>query len=681
MYSFFSPFPYVRILIFWVFGILLAAYCPIFLWPILAGGGLCLCIFQRDLVIGLWVITLSVFRFGQVQLPSQLSSDPNPRACVFQVDGPPVEKANTWAVKGRAFALRDQGTWSAASGFWKVYVEKSAGAPKPGEIYLVTGYLNPIAQPIFPSGMDWPAYYARLGVGGQIYVKKGQIERIKAAQLPFDFLRMQHYFQRALRSALSPGVNRDVAEAMFLGVASSVDFETMQRYASLGAIHILSVSGLHVGFLYLGLGFIFGFLRRWKWVYFLVILGFLWAYAGITGFSGPVLRSAWMFSVMLGAKTFRVNHHPLNTLAFSCLVLLIWNPQFVFQAGFQLSYFAVLGLILFQRALKGLYTSAFWLVNQVWDLTCVAIAAQALTWPLVLYYFHQFPHPVYFFLLNPLLIFFSSVTLGVGFVFLALSPFGFLWLGYLLDFSFRCFHGLLFGSADYFQPAIGLLQWEFNELVGYYVLIGLLAAFWQYRRMLYLYVSLGLICIFWAGRLHREVAPGLYLTLHQGRLVGIQNAGAHAILYGQMNPAWVQSNVIPLLAAAHVQDTISRQLPDAWQYGSRLFIVARKACRPKINKVTNLIIDQSLSFQDLRWLQYWPQAHWYFVRRPSAYRMRQIRHLPSKGMTFLGEVPAVYFKKKAAFVGQPLGINLVFSRYVYARSDPRRSYAYVKILE
>jgi hypothetical protein len=124
-----------------------------------------------------------------------------------------------------------------------------------------------------------------------------------------------------------------------------------------------------------------------------------------------------------------------------------------------------------------------------------------------------------------------------------------------------------------------------------------------------------------------------------------------------MNPAWMQSNVSPMLAAAHVQDTISRQMPDAWLYGNCSFFMARKACRPRKNQTIHLIIDRSLSFQDLRWLAYWSNAHWYFVRRPSAYRLRQIRHFRSKGMTFLGETPAVYIKKKAAFVRQPLGLN------------------------
>jgi competence protein ComEC len=114
-----------------------------------------------------------------------------------------------------------------------------------------------------------------------------------------------------LALAMHRGINLDVAKTMLLGVKSSIDFETMAVYSSLGAIHILSVSGLHVGLLYAGLSFILGFLLRkgryGKILFFILMMILLWAYAGISGFSDPVLRSAWMFSVMLFAKAFL--HH------------------------------------------------------------------------------------------------------------------------------------------------------------------------------------------------------------------------------------------------------------------------------------------------------------------------------------------------------------------------------------
>ncbi len=654
MYSFFSPFPYVRLLIYWVLGTLLARYCPVWAWAPLACFGIGIGFFQSEFFIALVFITLSIFRFDQVDTSCALSPDTESRSSIIQVQGQPVEKASTWSVLGRAIALRDQGAWIPASGFWKVYFEKSGRPPQPGEKYAVTGYLNPIAPPIFPGGMNWPAYYAQKGVSGQIYAKKGQWERLSSVDNSFDWLMScQRYFRKAIQRAIPAGVNRDVAEAMFLGVSSTIDFETMQRYASLGAIHILSVSGLHVGFLYLGLAFIFGFLRRWRWAHFLLIMVFLWAYAGMTGFSGPVLRSAWMFSVLLGAKSFRQPQRPVNTLAFSCLVLVIWDPQFLFLAGFQLSYAAVLGLILFQEEIKTWYSSSIWIINQVWEVTCVALAAQVLTWPLVLYYFHQFPHPVYFFLLNPVLILLSSITLAIGFIFLALSPFAFAWLGSLLALCFQAFHGLLFFVADYFHPVISFLQFDFWELIGYYVLVCLAAAWWRYRKLFLIYFMISTMIVFFVSRCLWEPSHGMYLSVHQGRAIAVQVSGAHAILYGNMKPAWVQANVIPMLTRVHVQDTVSHDLPVAWSYDGQIFYVAQKPCRPISPIYTHLIIEPSKTFPDLRWLAHWPHAHWYFVRRPSAYRLGQLRGLPSRGITFLSEGSAVYFKKKAALGRQP----------------------------
>ncbi len=654
MHSFFSPFPYIRLLIYWVIGILLARFCPLWAWAPIASLGVAILFLQRDFLLALIFITLSIFRFEQVQISSSLFADLSKRACVIQIIGQPIEKANSWSAVGRALALRDQGTWKSGSGYWKVYFEKSAFTPKQGEKYLVMGYLNPIAPSLLPGGMDWPRYYAQKGVGGQIYAKKGAWVLLDPQDDPWAWLaRVQKYFQTKIRSAMPAGVNRDVAEAMFLGVSSSIDFETMQGYASLGAIHILSVSGLHVGFLYLGLAFIFGFFRRWPWVHFLLIIFFLWAYAGMTGFSGPVLRSAWMFTVVLAARSFRLKHHPVNTLAFSCLILLVWDPQFLFQAGFQLSYAAVLGLILFQDRLKKCYVSRFWLIDHVWEVTCVAIAAQALTWPLVIYYFHQFPHPFYFFLLNPLLILVSSITLGVGFVFLALSPFAFSWLGYALNYCFQCFHGILFFVADNFHPTLAMLALNERELIAYYIMISLAAAWWRYRMHIFLYGIASLLVFVFVQRWVRVPQKGLYLTAHEGHAVVVQLANAHAALYGNMNPAWIQSNVIPLLTHEHIRDTVSRRLPVAWRYANHFVYVARRPCVPSTHMITDLIIEPNQTTRDLRWLKSWPHAHWYFVRRPSAYRLGQLRGFPAKGITFLDEVPAVYFKKKAAFGRQP----------------------------
>jgi competence protein ComEC len=150
---------------------------------------------------------------------------------------------------------------------------------------------------------------------------------------------------------------------------------------------------MHVGLLYIGLSFIFGFLlkkgRLGAWVFFLIMMILLWLYAGISGFSAPVLRSAWMFSLMLFAKSFGFQRNTINLLAFSCFVLLVYDPNQLFQSGFQLSYLAVLGLLIYQSRISNLVKINFnppiirYFAQQIWDLSTVAVAAQIFTLPFI----------------------------------------------------------------------------------------------------------------------------------------------------------------------------------------------------------------------------------------------------------------------------------------------------------
>jgi hypothetical protein len=177
---------------------------------------------------------------------------------------------------------------------------------------------------------------------------------------------------------------------------------------------------------------------------------------------------------------------------------------------------------------------------------------------------------------------------------------------------------------------------------------------WWYRRAIGVIFLMGAVILgLTFHRLSWVPRDELFVTIHENRAIAVQVAGTHAVLYGHIAPSWVQSNIIPLLASSHVQDTTSRDLPRAWKYAERIFYVTSKPCAPSSQYVTDLIIEPDQVSRDLRWLKFWPMSHWYFVRRPSIYRLSQIRGLPSHGVTFLSEVPAVNFKKKATLVRQP----------------------------
>jgi ComEC/Rec2-related protein len=381
-------------------------------------------------------------------------------------------------------------------------------------------------------------------------------------------------------------------------------------------------------------------------------MAILWTYAAMTGFSAPVMRSVWMFSVMLFAQVFRMNSHPVNSWAFSGFVLLVIQPLDFFQVGFQLSYAAVLGLILFQARLVSLVKPKYWLVSQVWELTCVAISAQILTWPLIIYYFHQFPNPIYFFLLNPILILLSSITLGIGFLYLILAPiFSFIpflipGLGQLLLLSFELLHGVMFSTTNQFQTVISFIRLNEFEVGCYYVGLVLLWFWWTSRRIYGLYLCLLVMTGILINRFIEPLNDHAYLTLAEKKLVYIRGQGMHGQVLGDPTSIWLQSNVSGWLSRSQVVDTLTQAWPNGsftWLDQGKEFVYLMRPGIQIIRHPAHLILAADLDLRDPRFLQAWQNSTWYFVRKPSAYRLGKIKpYLPEK-VYYLSEQPAVYF--------------------------------------
>lgn len=208
-----------------------------------------------------------------------------------------------------------------------------------------------------------------------------------------------------------------VASTLILGYRADLSKETLASYSKTGTIHALSVSGSHVAIIFFILDFLLMSLdrkRSFKVLKFILICLLIWFYALITGLSPSVVRSAIMITIFITAKTFAKNKNGYNTLACAAFCQLVYNPYLIWDVGFQLSYLSVLGLIFLQpKIYKWLYIENKW-INKVWELIALSIAAQIATFPLCIYYFHQFP--VYFLLGNlfislPLIL---ILILGIG---------------------------------------------------------------------------------------------------------------------------------------------------------------------------------------------------------------------------------------------------------------------------
>jgi competence protein ComEC len=646
MISYFSRFPFVRILLGWMLGILLS---EVFYWPLLALP----CLFfpsrlLRSIGISALLIMFAMAWTSYLKPVIQpLPSD----GFVFRVEGAVESKPKTWSVLARCLGVRTSESWLVRPALFRLYLSKQVGRPQVGNLYVVKQSIKPFAAPLFPFEKDWRDYYAAKGIGGTAFISADRIRLLekRVEGIPF-FENARAFFVKILERAFEPGRDRDVAEAMLLGVKTKIDFETLSTYSALGAIHILSVSGLHVGLLYLGLSLMLGFLLKLRpagpWLFFGLMLALLWCYAGISGFSLPVLRSAWMFSVILFAKTFLRRQESLNTLAFSAFVLLFIHPASLFDPGFQLSYLAVWGLIVFQQRWVKLISFRGWLrwpLTKIWELTCVALAAQVFTWPLIVYYFHQLPHPLSFLFLNPFLILFSSVALILGFLTLSVGAFLPEWafqpLAYLLSGSFRLLHGMMFAWVERVTSVIPFLHLTRLELILYFAGIAILV--WaprQWKGLAFLWVVFVLIPT-------DPVMPGAYLSQYKGEAVWVTTSGSSSIasLPLSLEPAWIQSHLSPLWANTGVKDTLTRRWSFSgnvqWGHQGMKFAYVREPTEARGQQ--QLILGKELKFRDSHWLKSWSGATWYFLKKPSPYWMGVLKpYLPEK-YYFLEEVPAL----------------------------------------
>ncbi|MFD3275071.1 ComEC/Rec2 family competence protein [Aquirufa echingensis] len=649
MFSFFSPFPFLRILGLWIIGFLIGPY------GLLAFALSLMLIFRQWRIVGLiFIMGLSYVRFAQIA--NEWTIVPSHDAFVFQVDQDPVEGAKSLKIRAKVIAVRQKNRWIQVHAVAILYVPLKGISPRSGQVYQVYGSLKPIRDALLPGAFDWKSYYARQGIYASIFVASKSMSLLRDAKTQphfIDKLRNQAVFY--LHQALPIGVHRNVAEAMFLGIGGTIDFETRQSYAALGAIHILSVSGMHVGLLYMGLQFLFGFLKRFRTVglqvYFALIMLVLWTYAAMSGFSAPVLRSAWMFSVLLFAQVFRLRSHPLNIWAFSCFVLLVIQPNELFQVGFQLSYAAVLGLILFQNKLVQLWKPKTWIAQQTWELTCVAISAQIFTWPLIIFYFHQFPNPFYFFLLNPALVLLSTCTLGIGFLYLILAPIisympiVFSAFGHLFLFSFELLHGLMFYTTGRFQTVISFVRMNGFELGAYYLGIALVWYWRAMRRVWGLYLGIGLLSFIMIYRLMEPWQDEAYLTVAEKQLVFLRTKGIYGQSYGAVSEAWLQANASPWWARNQGVDTSTHKWPQGsfqWIYQGNEFVYLTKPSVQRNPHNSHLILAADLDLRDPRFLTTWRRSTWYFIRKPSAYRLSKLKTFWPKKVYYLAEQAAVH---------------------------------------
>ena len=264
-----------------------------------------------------------------------------------------------------------------------------------------------------------------------------------------------------------------VISAILLGADDKMDAELIRSYSNTGVSHILSVSGMHVGIIYMILQYIFFFLRKNKQQKTLkacIILLIIWFYACLTGLSPSVMRASTMFSFFAFANIIQRKGNIFNSLSSSLLLFTLWNPLLIFDMGLQLSYAAVFGIVWIEKRISDKYQPKTKVGKYFWDIICVSLAAQLFTFPISLYYFHQFP--LYFLLANMAIISITPLIVANG-IFLLLFSF-WQWaydgLAYLLNLFIK-YMNIVIQTVESFPYASIQIHMTLWQMIGLYIFI------------------------------------------------------------------------------------------------------------------------------------------------------------------------------------------------------------------
>lgn len=341
---------------------------------------------------------------------------------LLRITEPPSPTKNWIRCKSELLQADD----TLCSGKIMLYVEKSEASSQLqyGDlIYAHTNLLN-IPGPKNPDEFDYRNYLCHENIFYQSFVKTGNWKLTDHQPLVLfeGIYSIRNYCSNVLENSGLSGNNLSVAQALLLGDKTWVSDELMQSYATSGALHILAVSGLHVGIIMLILGFVLNPLKRLrhgKILFVFSVLTGIWFYAVITGLSPSVLRSAVMFSFVIIGQQLQRDTSVYQSLMISATVLILADPHFLFKPGFLLSYSAVVGIVYFYPLIYKRFYFRHYLGDKIWQITSVSLAAQLATLPLSLYLFSQFPN--YFILTNLWVIPLSFVILITGIAYLATS--------------------------------------------------------------------------------------------------------------------------------------------------------------------------------------------------------------------------------------------------------------------
>lgn len=485
-----------------------------------------------------------------------------------------------------------------------------------GTFLHITGTAYKNKPPNNPNQFDYSSYLEKKQIYAQLYSDKESIS------IGTETKKDIWYYSSKLRTVIIHNLQKsnfnkkelNVAIALILGQKQDISPEIMQDYQYAGAIHILSVSGLHIGFILLFITFLLKPIpntRKGSFIKLTLILASLFSFALIAGLAPSVVRSVTMFSFVAIGYHLRRSVNIYHTILVSIFLILLFQPSFLFDVGFQLSYIALFFIIWFQPLLATLWTPKTKAVGYMWGILTVSFAAQIGTLPLSIYYFHQFPG--LFFITNLVIIPLLSIIMILGVLVMVLAAFDFvpLFLSKPLEWGIFILNKIINTIASFEQFIIRDIPFNIFLMVSSYLVI--LATIVWFKKPSYGRLTIALITIItiqisymktqWDIKDQKEwvvfnLKKNTMITARDGKNVVLY--AYDSILKTAKNNSVLKSYLVANFSTIKSEQEIKNI---AFFKGNKIFILDSLASYPKDIKPDIILITQSPKVNIDRMLQ------------------------------------------------------------------------------
>lgn len=384
---------------------------------------------------------------------------------------PTVEKTKSFKALASFDSIYINNKWINVTGNLLLYFKKDSIKPQLqyGSQILISKNLIAIKKSGNPGGFNYEQYAAHQDIYHQVFLNNNDYKStniLKENWFNKLLISSKNYLLKSLKQNIKNPKAVAVAEALLIGYRDDLDKDLVQAYSNTGVVHIIAISGLHLGMIYgLLLAFFIPLKKKkiTRWLKPVIILFVLWMFSFLAGAGPSIVRSAVMFSFIILAESIQRKSYVYNTLAASAFVMLLYNPFFLWDVGFQLSYAAVISIITFMKPISKWFYFQNKFIKKIWQLNAVTLSAQVLTLPVMLYHFHQFPN--LFLLTNFIAVPLSGFILYSELILIVIAPIKSLALlvGYItngmiefMNHYIERLNGLSIAVTDYIQ--ISLLQ-------------------------------------------------------------------------------------------------------------------------------------------------------------------------------------------------------------------------------